>query len=673
MPNWNRELNQSRFRRIVFREGKVLQSREMNLLQDLERYVPGLTTTRLAKYDLDALFRPGALINARVEILNQTQVRISREVPDLPVLVFAAGAFEPVDSPVTFTYSVKGSGTPEKVYVNWVLWKVSADQDDPNALYDPTLLDLNSGEPAANIGQIEVYLTPESDHGPVDPRMYSRNQEPVPCVHLEWQGGALRILSVTRFTGTLNATQDAAGMVRLSQPGTDVAAAANDPRLSDARQPLAGSVSTGSVQPVQQSSTPSQIAYTDETGSQSHDVVYPVLSGGVSSDRLVFSGWTATLTETINKILGRIGRLFDAVRNLRQRVADLESRPQVNLSAHVGQPLGLAESHPPRASGVPFEALTDGNASSRAFVVAQGQNVLSAITGDGNFQLLGSGYNDLVGSVGSESIDFRSFAALARRMLNHLQNHPTGGGSLPSSLGGDVSGPLNATVVSRIRGRPVNIPSSTEPPPQQSMMLVLEPSGFITLASIPSGGSGVSNLGGDVAGPPTSNTVIRIQGRPVAEDVPQEGQVLSFQNNMWRPFTFSIAPQPLSFQALIQKSNGTQYYRDWIGFQLGNLQVLYLGGDFQHGDLIFPPRDNPAAPNSPMSWGSTSHTVAFSVVSDFSSMPNIGRHCRLLDGGGSFPYRVDILVYNAPDQFAVDTVRQSHWVNVAIFCVKVVN
>ena len=676
MPLPERVLNPARYRKIDFRPGKILQSREMNLLQNIERYIPGLSE-RLAKYDLDALFAEGALLNATVEVVNGNQVRISRTNPSVPILVFVAGAFEPIDTTQTLTFVPKGDGSPDYVYVNWVMWRVSGDALDVNALHDPTLTDQESGETTANVGQIAVWLSTANEAAPVEDTMYARNTPdlpPIRCISLVWNSGSLRLTSVSRFLGTVNATESALGMVRLSAPGTNVAAADTDPRLSDARTPLPGSVDTDSLRNVVLSTSASQIPYTDETGASAYDNVSTVISGGVSSDRVVFSSWTAVLTDVLDRILGRIGRLFSVVKSLTDRVSAIEQRPTVDLGAHATLPLGVPNSHPPRSS-VPYEALTDGSNTSYAFSVLNSQNpnlLYSAIQGDGDFKLYGQAYNDLLTFFGTQPVDLRSMASLARFVRDKIQelsaNAGSGGGSTPApvTLSGDVSGPAASTSVDRVKGRAVNFPASVP----ADKMVVLTTGNMLDVRDIPTAGTGSVTLGGDVTGPSGSNTVGRIRGVEVATAAPAVGDVLTFLNGKWTPNAFSVNPQFLSFSVEATRGGAPIYAGNWTGFKIGNMQILYCSGDFKNGDIIYPPRDNPANPSSPKSWGSMQHTISLSVISfslSETTSSSAGRVQTVLQQQGLPSSPVEVRI-NATGAF----MNQDLFANVGILCIKTV-
>ena len=106
------------------------------------------------------------------------------------------------------------------------------------------------------------------------------------------------------------------------------------------------------------------------------------------------------------------------------------------------------------------------------------------------------------------------------------------GGSGPVTLGGDATGPSNSVSVVQIQGHPVS--SAT---PQNGQTLVWNSSSnswqpqAVTATSV--------TLSGDASGPSSSVSVVQIQGHPVSSANPQAGQTLTWNasTNRWEPQT----------------------------------------------------------------------------------------------------------------------------------------
>src|SRR6185369_8793303 len=94
----------------------------------------------------------------------------------------------------------------------------------------------------------------------------------------------------------------------------------------------------------------------------------------------------------------------------------------------------------------------------------------------------------------------------------------------------DLGGTLEEPLVVGIQGRPV---SSAAPIPGEVLVWT-----GIAWAPAP-GPSAVITFGGDLSGSPALQTVIGIQGRPVASTAPTTGQALVWGGSSWAPGTVS--------------------------------------------------------------------------------------------------------------------------------------
>jgi hypothetical protein len=102
--------------------------------------------------------------------------------------------------------------------------------------------------------------------------------------------------------------------------------------------------------------------------------------------------------------------------------------------------------------------------------------------------------------------------------------------SISTTISGDVTGTTLASTVVKLQGQPIvaTVPTNGE---------VLE---FVGGAWTPSNISGlVVNLNGDVTGTTAAATVIKLQGQPISNATPAQGQLLEFDSGQWTPMTVS--------------------------------------------------------------------------------------------------------------------------------------
>jgi hypothetical protein len=120
-------------------------------------------------------------------------------------------------------------------------------------------------------------------------------------------------------------------------------------------------------------------------------------------------------------------------------------------------------------------------------------------------------------------------SALAYARADHTHGSP----ALPE-LAGDVTGPLDATLVERLLGVPLALGS----PLADGQVLTFE--GGLWVAGEVS--AVLPDLGGDVAGAPAATVVTQLQGRPLNVPGPAEGQVLRFSGGTWIAADLPAAP-----------------------------------------------------------------------------------------------------------------------------------
>ncbi len=121
-----------------------------------------------------------------------------------------------------------------------------------------------------------------------------------------------------------------------------------------------------------------------------------------------------------------------------------------------------------------------------------------------------------------------------------------------SSMLGDVTGSSTANTLSKIQGKPVSALSPTlgqvlkYDGTQWMPGTDIQAAGGATYSAgtgITINGSNVisiSNLGGDVTGTSTSNSISNLQGKPVVASSPSSGEVLKYNGTQWVPSTDNV-------------------------------------------------------------------------------------------------------------------------------------
>lgn len=140
-------IDASKYRRVKYLGGRILQARELELMQALDKDVPNK-----GKYEIGAIYQPGTLLNVRFNI-NAATVSLLPVDTAKPMLVFVNGAFEAFTAPPRL-FTARPAGQTDKLYVNYVLWRVTSNGENAT-LADAALVDASTLEPTAEMGQIQ--------------------------------------------------------------------------------------------------------------------------------------------------------------------------------------------------------------------------------------------------------------------------------------------------------------------------------------------------------------------------------------------------------------------------------------------------------------------------------------------------------------------------------------
>ena len=348
-------MNPARYRYIYWIGDRILQGRELNKLQAITHGVDA--SDNLVTFDLDAIYQEGATFNVTPTIVSST-VSFVPTNSLLPMLVFVRGRWEVLASgeaaPVTLTTG------QTQVFLNWQLViRTNAD--------DSSLVDAGTGEPTAQMGELVLQLSNvDTSATPLNPTtQFEVNTAPVVLFTFTSSGGVLTLASTTSVKPQALATAKQAGPVLLTTgTSSGQAVASDDPRLGDARTPLAVSVVDASVRaPVPDGSGNYSIG-ADPGGISNAKIVHtPTHQTGEAA----LEGVRATANDADLRIASHINRPLGGGVHPMPTAADVGAAP----ASHVGQALGLSTSHPPQV-----------NANSGGFSVNQSAGTFVASAND---------------------------------------------------------------------------------------------------------------------------------------------------------------------------------------------------------------------------------------------------------------------------------------------------
>lgn len=459
MPTQPASIDTTKYRQVEYISGRILQARELLLQQSLESDSPAN-----GKFDLGSLYKTGATMNVRA-VINGGSVSLVPIDSANPMLVYLNGSWEAFTTPV-MTFQPQANGLRNTIYLNYVLWRVSA-TGAAGSLTDPSLIDTDTQQPAAEMGQLQIYVG-ANDSGAVDTAlMFDRNTTPIPMIILQWDGsGVLSVFQYVSVKPQALASPQRPGLVSTSTTAS-VVVSDDDPRNTNQRVPLDASVNSQKVS-VPQATGAGDVVFADQTGTAVHTPVVTVATTptapGINAKLSFYDVWGTTVSDALSLIWSKLTNVYGVLQGMLGRIIALEQKALQDLTVHVGKDLGLPATHPPIVKNTDPATVYPGfevwgapssnpSAQGAYDVLDAGGTKLGSIDFSGNYSVTNPAVKPTLQS--SEVGDFSSYVGFANFMLNYVlaQKH-----AAPPVLGlsGDVSGATNASSVNRIQGRPVS-------------------------------------------------------------------------------------------------------------------------------------------------------------------------------------------------------------------------
>jgi hypothetical protein len=428
------------YRQVQFQGGRILQAREVLQVQSFAGDQPSK-----GSYAIGGFYQSGATLNINPVIsqgAGSATVTLQPKTNGQPMLVFVNNRFEQIPSGSSLTFTQKTDGTTASFFVNWVLWRVTAN-GDRGSLTDPTLVDANTGETVAELGQLQIYVGAD-DSGPVPAAtgtiytMFARNTAPLPMFTFTWASGKLTWTAATSATAGALASLQTAGLV-FSTTGNPLVVGTDDTRMSNTRIPTDLSIKTQHVSTLTPGAAPNAVTWTNENGavasaSFASVVTNPTVAQGISTDRLYYPTWQISLSDAIACCWGRIQSIFSSLQGLGSRISSLENAVTPNYNWHFGKNLGRhgtnLDTHPPvvdctdpntvypgftvvgnKPAGNPFLVLRGDGQTANGYIYIDGNYVLSNPDYAGALNFRGTRLDNLLG-IGAFLRDFAQFPLL---------------------------------------------------------------------------------------------------------------------------------------------------------------------------------------------------------------------------------------------------------------------
>jgi hypothetical protein len=324
--------NPSRYRYIDFYGGRILEAREVSLMQRIQEGLNSGGTARVA-FDLDALYREGATFNI-LPTYSGGSVTLAATNSDLPMYVFVRGRWEMLQSGEVGTLS--GLSTGGTIYLNWAL-------RDVNSTEDTTLVDTNTSQPTADMGELDLSVSTTDTSGvSLASNQFEKNTSPV--VLFVYSAGHT-LVNFDNVNPVAYGTLGDSGLVSLTTTTSNgQACSSDDYRLSNTRTPSNDSITDIMVTP------PTIGSGNNADGTP----IYNVPGTGINALNIVYAAGTQLLSDAIGWLKSSINSILSTLAShINQPLGSSATHPMPTAAqigaaplSHVGLPLGLSTSHP---------------------------------------------------------------------------------------------------------------------------------------------------------------------------------------------------------------------------------------------------------------------------------------------------------------------------------------
>ncbi|MGI4812336.1 MAG: hypothetical protein ACRYGG_03210, partial [Janthinobacterium lividum] len=329
--------NPARYRFIKFYGGRILQSREVSEIQRIQEGLD-LSGVNRVTFDLDILYREGASFNIS-PVRTGTSVSLNPTDATLPMYLFVRGRWEilqPSEVSNPLTMPTNGGS----VYLNWVVRQVTSAED-------PTLVDTNTGEPTADMGELNLSVSNSDTSGAsLTATQFEKNVQAIALFNYD---AANLLVGLDNVNPVAWGNLSKSGLVSLTtNSSSGVAASGDDIRLSDPRTPKPLSVTDASVRV--------PLAVDPAANNADGTPMYNLGSdpGGISSAKIIHSTGSQLVSDAIEWVksqLSNITSLLSSHIGVRLGLNTTHPMPTaVDVGAtplsHVGMQLGLPGSHP---------------------------------------------------------------------------------------------------------------------------------------------------------------------------------------------------------------------------------------------------------------------------------------------------------------------------------------
>lgn len=515
-------IDRTRYRQIQFIGARILQSREMNDLQDITQGFAFDDVTP-SSYILSAIFRQGATYNVNVGISNKT-VSLTASDPSKPMMLFVRDRWEVIKTgEISNPLTLSASGpTQTNVFLNWELHvRTSSD--------DPALVDTNTSDPTANMGEmiLSIGLTDTSAVSLAGNQL-AKNTSPISLFNFTHTSTSLSQNFVDNIIPQALADSQVSGLVKLSTD-TPIAVSTDDPRMSNSRSAADGSVHDLTVR------TPVAAGGVNSDNTPVYNLSGDI--GGINAAKLIWLGGTQLVSDALAVLkngLAAITTRYELHENHPLGLITTHPIPtasQVGAAplSHVGQVLGLPTSHPPvvnvNSGGFQVNRTTGGGAGGDpAFgVFVAGQPIVS-LTHDGNVISNQAGLfvaNPLVeaGDVGLISGPLQLMSRIAAVLAQHVNktSHKNPHGLAAGDIGAATTGYVDSAVAN-ILAAAENFTLSVSPFLSLTLISVsnIHASGFYLILTFdPNNGNGIKialGMGSAFTGGTGANVTIPTPG-----------------------------------------------------------------------------------------------------------------------------------------------------------------